>query len=110
MFDTISQQNFPYTVKTEIDAVDLAKFCVNRLTNAEDASKAPTIEACEQAVQEASLLVHDNECSFDAFKAAICAQRTSENPYGSELAKIIEEVMGSATALKKTDEEAGEMS
>jgi len=117
VFNTISCQNFPHVKKEQIDDADVAKFCVNRMTKSgkdenENLDKLPSMEMCTEAIDEAILIVHepDNQCTFEAFKGAICAKRTTANPYGSLLAKILEQVLSVDDEFTATEDEVGEMS
>merc|ERR1711977_690435 len=77
MFMTISRQNFPFKEKETFDGLDLAKFCVHHVGDDGDMDKVPSMEECEEAVDEACVLVHKSEhdCDLEAFTAAICAPR-----------------------------------
>jgi len=114
IFETIAAQDVTTKDKKFIEGLDLAKFIDNRMRDA-DQSEVPTREECEKAIEEACMLVNEpgNNCSFEAFKVAICKKvDRQENPHGSEMARIIKLAMGSKAeeeTFKQSDSEIQEM-
>jgi len=114
IFDQICAQDVTDVNKKHIEDNDLAKWVVNRAAgNADLAKQIPSMQECTDAVSQAIGLAPDMEgtdCKFEAFKAAICASRSPNNPTGSELARIVELAMQGKSKVEDSPDEVGEMS
>jgi len=120
LFDLIKAQDVVNLKKEYIEDQDLARFVGNRMpdtgnsTNTDPAKQPPTMQNCSDAVEEA-IILHEGDgdgstCGFEDFKAAICAQRSQDNPNGSEMARIIELAMQGQKSDEVFESAAGEMS
>jgi len=118
LFETIAAQDVAYQPpkggakeKPFIEASDVAKFIDSCMTSPSDTSLVPTIEECQQAIDEAieNSPEHAEQCDFDTFKAAICKSVFPGKTYGSEMARIIQLAMSGKKEYQMDDEMKGEM-
>jgi hypothetical protein len=91
LFEVIAGQDVTEKDKQHIEDTDLASFVDKRMADVADQSKMPQMSEMSEAIAEAINMGHDekNQCTYEAFKIAVCAKIQPGQEDGSKLAKIL---------------------
>jgi len=89
LFEVIAGQDVTEKDKQHIEDTDLASFVEKRM--ADDSIEVPDMSEISEAIAEAINMGHDekNQCTYEAFKIAVCAKIEPGKTDGSTLAKIL---------------------